>query len=172
MTNSARFPGLRQMLRDRVLVLLVSVCLGTLAAHSQNATWSSTPGTNVWNTDSNWTTPATVPTGTAIFDLSNTTAIQFAPLSTTAVGTLHFDPGAPDYTFSLLDNTLTINAAGIVNDSANSPTLLRDLCHCGGPSAGAADGSAELAFEARTAGNTISSTITFPLPSAISRAML
>ena len=116
----------------------------------------STPGTNDWNTDSNWTTPATVPTGTAIFDLSNTTAIQFAPLSTTAVGTLHFDPGAPDYTFSLLDNTLTINAAGIVNDSANSPTfsVISAIAAVPAPPPARPTASAELNFlGASTAGN-------------------
>src|SRR5258705_1193833 len=63
-----------RMLRDGVLGLLVGVCLGTVAAHAQDATWLATPGSGVWNTAANWT-PATVPTGIATFAGSNTTTI-------------------------------------------------------------------------------------------------
>ncbi len=111
-----------RMLRNGVLILLAGVCLGTVTAYAQDATWLLTPGSSDWNTDANWT-PAAAPTGTATFDASNTTAITFSS-PTTTVGTLQFNALAPAYSFNLsASNTLTITGTGIVNNSSNSPTF-------------------------------------------------
>ncbi|HXM03299.1 MAG TPA: autotransporter-associated beta strand repeat-containing protein, partial [Chthoniobacterales bacterium] len=103
---------------------LAVVCLGVLPAHGQDATWDSAPGSGDWNTATNWS-PATVPTGTATFGSSNTTAITFSAASTT-VGEMLFNAGAPAYTFTFIElgtQTLTITGAGIVNNSSHRPTF-------------------------------------------------
>jgi len=102
---------------DRVLVLITYICLGTVAAHAQNATWLLNPGTGDWNTAANCT-PATVPTGTATFGASNTTTITIS--STTVVGTLQFNAGAPAYTFNV-SAILLVNGTGtLILSGANT----------------------------------------------------
>jgi fibronectin-binding autotransporter adhesin len=89
-------------------------------AQAQNATWLLNPSTPNFNTPANWT-PATVPTGTAIFDLSNTTTLTITQF--TGVGTLQFTAAAPSYTFNL-SASLTITGGGIQGaTSANAPTF-------------------------------------------------
>jgi outer membrane autotransporter protein len=88
--------------------------------------WSASPGSNSWNTASNWV-PAVVPTGTAIFGASNTRSILFPPFTVTSIGTLQFNPGAPAYTFTTsapLFTPIRITGLGIVNDSSNPPTFI------------------------------------------------
>jgi autotransporter-associated beta strand protein len=100
--------------------------LAALPARAQDATWSTAPGSSNFNTAANWT-PATVPTGTAFFGASNTTSIAFQAFTTTSVGTLQFNPGAPAYSFSTppaLSTSISITGAGIVNGSSNAPTFI------------------------------------------------
>ena len=109
------------MLRNRGLLVL-SLCLGPVVVRAQqDATWNFNPtAPNNWGAGGNWT-PAAVPTGTATFGASNGTSITFplyppppsAPCSST--------PERQTYTFSLLDNSLTLNGLGIVNNSSHSP---------------------------------------------------
>jgi fibronectin-binding autotransporter adhesin len=104
-----------------LLVLLVGVGLGTVAARAQS-TWLSNPGSSDLNTATNWV-PATVPTnGTAVFDVSNTTTITFSALHT-SVGTFQFNTLAPAYSFNLSGQTLTFNGAGIFDQSSNAPSF-------------------------------------------------
>src|SRR5271157_894805 len=110
-----------RMLRKGVFVLLAHLCLGIVAARAQNASWLFSPGSSDWNAAANWA-PATVPTGTATFGASHTTTITFSGLHT-SVGTLHFNAGAPAYSFNLSDFDLTITGTGIVNNSSNRPTF-------------------------------------------------
>ena len=114
------------------LLLIASVGFGALAilgpkaAHAQNATWLLNPGSGAFNTATNWN-PAVVPTNTAIFGASNTTSILFLPFTTTSIGTLQFNPGAPAYSFTTsepLFTSISITGAGIVNDSSNAPTFI------------------------------------------------
>src|SRR6476646_1255146 len=49
----------------RIAALLAGVSLSAVSAHAQDAIWNLN-GTGDFNTSANWT-PATVPTGTAIF---------------------------------------------------------------------------------------------------------
>src|ERR1700730_12752627 len=86
------------VIRIGLLLLLLSVYLSTWAAHAQNATWLLNPGSTDWNTTGNWA-PVSVPTGTATFGASNTTAITFS--KSAAVGTLEFDAKAPAYSFEI-----------------------------------------------------------------------
>ena len=107
------------MLRDGLWVLFAGGWLGTVAADAQNATWSSSPGSSVWNTAANWS-PSSVPTGTATFGTSNTMSLTFS--SNASIGSLQFNAGAPAYTFSLAGFSLTMTGSGVVNNSANSTT--------------------------------------------------
>ena len=92
-------------------------------AYAQNATWGANPGSGDWNTSGNWT-PATVPTGTATFDTTTQTNITIS--TPTSIGTLHFNATAPQYAFTVqgAGNVFTVNGAGIVNDSAFSPSFI------------------------------------------------
>ena len=100
--------------------------LAALPARAQDATWSTAPGSSNFNTAANWT-PATVPTGTAFFGASNTTSIAFQAFTTTSVGTLQFNPGAPAYSFTTENNfstSISITGTGIVDGSSNAPTFI------------------------------------------------
>src|SRR5256885_289762 len=78
-------------------------------AMAQDATWLLNPGTGDYNTDANWST-ATVPTGTAFFDTSTTTALSIS--GATSVGGWTFNAGALNYSFS--NNTIfNFTGAGI-----------------------------------------------------------
>src|ERR1700731_514594 len=80
---------------DRVLMSLIGVWLVTIGAHAQDATWSTNPGSGDWNTPANWVptlpVPPTVPTGTASFGTSTTTAIALS--NDAAIGELQFNAG-------------------------------------------------------------------------------
>jgi outer membrane autotransporter protein len=116
--------------RRRTAALFGGVWLGALAtfvpntAHTQNATWNTSPTDNNYNNSANWT-PATVPSGTASFGTSSTTMLTFSAASNTVntVGGWTFNPGASAYQFALPtsnpglnqpSSSLTFNGAGIV----------------------------------------------------------
>ena len=63
--------------------VMASCALWTAPALSQNATWLPPPATPTgdFNTNANWN-PAVVPTGTAFFGLSDTTALSFSANTT------------------------------------------------------------------------------------------
>ena len=77
---------------------------------AQDATWRANPGTNDFDTATNWN-PTQVPAGTASFGMSGTTKLSFS--TNTTVGGFTFNVGASDFTFSN-DKTLTFNGAGII----------------------------------------------------------
>jgi autotransporter-associated beta strand protein len=114
-------------MRTHLLTTTAAVALlAVTSARAQNATWNATPSSGDFNTAANWT-PATVPTGTAFFGASNITSITFQPFTTTSVGALQFNPGAPAYSFSTfpaLFTSINITGAGIVNSSSNAPTFI------------------------------------------------
>jgi autotransporter-associated beta strand protein len=116
--------------RSYFAVLLGSVVLSAFAANAQNAAWRPTPLSPDWNANGNWT-PNSVPTGTATFDVSNTTSLRFSQLNT-SVGTLQFNSLAPGYTFTVVHQcpsvncgiqTVNVNGTGIVNNSGVKPTF-------------------------------------------------
>jgi len=55
--------------------LMAGVCLGAVAAHATDATWSPDAANNNWNDGANWTSspPHVVPDGTATFGASSKT---------------------------------------------------------------------------------------------------
>ena len=93
-----------------------------LPAAAQDATWLLTPGSGNYNTGANWST-GTVPTGTAFFGASNTTALAVTTIGT-QVGGWTFNAGASSYTFT---NTasLNFNGNGIIN--GGSATITNNL---------------------------------------------
>ncbi|WNJ88103.1 autotransporter domain-containing protein [Bosea sp. 685] len=96
------------------VALLAGFALAALAgtAAAQDATWLLNPATGDFNTGGNWT-PATVPTGTASFGVSNTINLTFSA-PTTTIGRWTFDAGASNYTFTNNAQTLDFVGAGIV----------------------------------------------------------
>ncbi|HEY3032913.1 MAG TPA: hypothetical protein VGJ68_22445, partial [Bradyrhizobium sp.] len=112
-TDHSRFvavagPGtalpLRQRRNCRAALLATTALVAVAAllpdvARAQNATWLAAPATNNFNTATNWN-PATVPTGTAFFDTSNTTSLTFSN-AFTVVGGWTFNPGASAYSFTI-----------------------------------------------------------------------
>ena len=98
----------------RIAALLAGVSLSAVAAHAQDATWNLN-GTGDFNTSANWT-PATVPTGTAIFGVSNQTNVTFSA-TTSNINSWTFNAGASSYNFTINPTTIGgINffGAGIV----------------------------------------------------------
>jgi autotransporter-associated beta strand protein len=114
-------------MRAHLLTTTAAVALlAALPARAQDATWSTAPGSSNFNTAANWT-PPTVPTGTASFGASNTTSIAFQAFTTTSIGTLQFNPGAPAYSFTTengFSTPISITGTGIVNNSSNAPTFI------------------------------------------------
>jgi autotransporter-associated beta strand protein len=99
-------------MRIHLLTTTAAVALlAALPARAQNATWLLNPGSGDFNTAGNWT-PATVPTGTAFFGTSNTTALSFS--ADTTIGGWTLNPGASAYTFTIPSETLQFVGAGIV----------------------------------------------------------
>jgi autotransporter-associated beta strand protein len=82
----------------RIAALLAGVSLSAVSAHAQDATWNLN-GTGDFNTSANWT-PATVPTGTAIFGVSNQTNVTFSA-TTTNINSWTFNAGASSYNFTI-----------------------------------------------------------------------
>jgi len=74
----------------RIAALLAGVSLSAVAAHAQDATWNLN-GTGDFNTSANWT-PATVPTGTAFFGVSNQNNVTFSA-TTTNINSWTFNAG-------------------------------------------------------------------------------
>src|SRR5438270_9953638 len=116
--------SLRSDLR-RLFLASTALVLPLAGAQAQNATWQAVPtvagpvaATFDFNANPNWV-PATVPTGTAIFDVTTGPSISFAAAST-ALGTFQFNALAPAYNFTLANATpivLTLTNGGIVNNS-------------------------------------------------------
>jgi hypothetical protein len=119
-----------------ICVLLLGVCLGVTPIHAQDATWLAMPGDGNFNNAANWD-PATVPTGTAFFGISNIADLTFSV--DTTVGGWTFDPGAPAYSFTN-DRVLTFNGAGIaINGGSAAITNNGGLQFLNGSSAGSAE---------------------------------
>ena len=118
--------GHRARLHRIAAAMLASTALVAAAcpALAQDATWLLNPGSGDFKTAANWT-PATVPTGTAFFGVSNTTALSFS--STTAVvGGFTFNAGASAYTFTV-GSGLGFSGAGIVINGGSATIINNDL---------------------------------------------
>jgi autotransporter-associated beta strand protein len=113
--------SIRLVALRRILFFSIAATTLALPALAQNATWRTAPATNDFNSGPNWS-GGSVPTGTASFGQSTTTGLALS--ASTTLGTLRFNAGAPAYTITLgSGNSLGLTGAGIVNNSANAPTL-------------------------------------------------
>jgi outer membrane autotransporter protein len=117
-------------MRLRIAALLAGVSLSAVAAHAQDAAWNNpatvagpVAGTFDLNANANWT-PATVPTGTALFGVSSTPNISFS--ASTTIGGWTFNPGASNYTFTN-GHTLIFNGAGIVINGGSATIINNDI---------------------------------------------
>jgi autotransporter-associated beta strand protein len=105
-------------MKTRALVILPLILLFSVEMlRAGSATWSLNPGSDDWNTATNWT-PATVPGGpgdTATFGLSNSpSAVVTTP---TELYEIVFNSGASPFTISSTWDELTISGVGITNNS-------------------------------------------------------
>ena len=86
----------------RIFCIVTGILLSTFSAGAQDATWLSNPGSNDLDVAPNWST-GTVPTGTAFFGTSNTTALATSGSGQT-FGGWTFNAGASSYTIALSPN--------------------------------------------------------------------
>ena len=108
------------------ILLACSIFLPPLALAS-DATWGLSPTSNDWGTADNWT-PSMVPTGTATFDISNTTHLSVA--EDRSVDSLVFNPGASAFTIKTEPAlhrsavTFSITGAGFINNSGITQNII------------------------------------------------
>jgi autotransporter-associated beta strand protein len=101
----------RLVRRLRIALLASSaLCAAALPAAAQDATWLLAPGSGDFNTAANWSPPP-VPTGTAHFAASGTTALSLS--ANTTMGSWTFNAGSPAYTFLTNGHTLEFTRFGI-----------------------------------------------------------
>jgi autotransporter-associated beta strand protein len=111
-------------MRAHLLAIPVAAALlAPMPTQAQDATWGSSPNTSLYKDPSNWT-PATVPTGTAFFNATTTSALTITG-TTTTVGGWTFNSGAPAYFFAVGPGQLQFDGAGIViNAGSATPTII------------------------------------------------
>ncbi|MCA0400286.1 MAG: autotransporter domain-containing protein [Proteobacteria bacterium] len=124
-------------------------------ACAQNATWQTNPGSGDFFDGSNWT-PGSVPTGTATFGTSSTTALTLGSSATFDGWTLA--AGASNYTFTVsASTTQSFMGTGIsINGGAATITNIGSLEFRNSSTAGSAtitNNNALNFFETSTAGN-------------------
>jgi autotransporter-associated beta strand protein len=107
------------------LSMVVGLCLGTVNAEAQNATWTGASSGD-FNTASNWS-PGSVPTGIATFTNLGPSAVSINADPANTINELLFANSAPAYTFTLNGSTtdLIFGSAGpgIVNNSSFAPSF-------------------------------------------------
>ena len=116
----------------RTFVVLAAALLALLLCASNqvfadSATWNLNPISGDWNTAANWT-PNAVPTGTATFDVSNTTDISVS--LTADIGSIVFNPAASAFTIrtdpAVRQNSVNFNITGlgVINNSGITQNLV------------------------------------------------
>ncbi|WP_342731086.1 autotransporter domain-containing protein [Bradyrhizobium sp. B117] len=91
--------------------LALAWALPAAPSRADDATWLPSPPSNDYSAGANWSTHS-VPTGTAYFDVSNTT--NLLNTSDQTIGGWTFNLGASDYTFTNSNAIFGFNGAGIV----------------------------------------------------------
>ena len=92
-------------------------------AYAVDATWLDIPVNSNWNTNFNWNTNAPVnPDDTATFTNSTITTPTLS--SNVTIESITFASGADAFTILTGTNTLTLQGAGIVNNSTNVQTII------------------------------------------------
>lgn len=109
-----------QLSRLRISVIIVLLCGSTSVALAGSATWQQDPANGDWNTPTNWN-PATVPndpSDVATFSVSNQTSVTVT--DDIVLNSIVFQPDASPFTISTSSPfaSVTINGAGVINNSA------------------------------------------------------
>jgi hypothetical protein len=142
----------------RALLVAVSLFLATSTqALAVDAVWLPNPGSGVWNTGSNWSTSPIAPVNpgdTATFNTSTQTSLTLS--SNATVESITFQPGASAFTVGTTGNVLTVQGAGILNNSVRTQAIINNG-QTNGQTINQAGGTLEF-FNSSTAGN---ATITF-----------
>jgi autotransporter-associated beta strand protein len=114
--------NIRQAIKLRVAVTVLTVGAGVSATFAATYTWSGAAGDNNWSTAANWA-GGVAPTndGTAAIVLAGTNQLSPNVDATWDVSSLTFNSTAG--AFVLGGNSLTIRAGGITNSSANPQTI-------------------------------------------------
>lgn len=95
--------------------------MGTVAAHAVDGTWVG-PFME-WTTGTNWSSTPTVPDNTATF-ANNGAPNELTIAAPVSINTINFTAGAPIYGFTTFGaGSLTINGAGIINQSSQIPVF-------------------------------------------------
>ena len=124
-----------------VLLLAGFTTLLSASVNAGSATWSLTPGTNLWNDAQNWT-PATVPNSTtdvATFGTSETTSVIVGLArdfggAENKIDSIVFTPNASTYTLTstaslpgiYYSDLLEFYGVGIVNESAKTQNFVTE----------------------------------------------
>jgi outer membrane autotransporter protein len=111
--------------------------------------WLLNPDSGDWNTGTNWSTSPNAPVNpgdTATFNSSTQTSLTLS--SNATVESITFQPGASAFTIDTNGNALTIQGAGIVNNSGKTQTITNNGNVFLGPAVGITK-----FFNASTAGN-------------------
>lgn len=103
----------------------ITVAIGAVPANAQDATWRSDPASGDFSTASNWD-PATVPTGTAFFEVSNTTTVTNARATT--VGGLTLKENAGAYVFNN-EALIIFDGDGFVVEGGSATFLNNDTAN-------------------------------------------
>ena len=102
------------------------------ASRAGSATWNLNPGSNDWNTATNWT-PSTVPNGpadTATFAVSNAIGVSLSLF--TEVNGIVFTSGASAFTITASPTlSLTISGPGLTNNSGKTQGFLASVTGSG-----------------------------------------
>ena len=108
-----------------LMSVAVMASFAAMPVYAQNATWLwlPNPASGDFHSPANWT-PATVPTGTAFFGPSDTTALTFSDLPAT-LGGWTFNVGAGAYTFTknVSGHPLQFDGAGIVVNGGSATII-------------------------------------------------
>ena len=123
-TNIQPPTKLPRVLPTAIVALLVFVAT-SIPALAVDAVWLPNPGSADWNTGTNWSPPSAPvnPGDTATFNTSMTTSLTLSDIAT--VESITFNPGASAFTIGTDANTfLTIEGAGIVNNSGQTQTII------------------------------------------------
>jgi hypothetical protein len=143
-------PGIPVTSIHAFLVVLSLFVATPTQVFAVDAVWLLNPGSGDWNTGSNWSTSPTAPVNpgdTATFNTSGQTSLTLSGNAT--VESITFQPGASAFTISNNQNVLTVQGAGIVNNSGNTQTNINN----GGPASSVVIVGTTEFMDASTAGN-------------------
>jgi hypothetical protein len=127
---SKKLPGILTVLMRSCIVVPSLFVAAPLSMLAVDAVWLDTPGSDVWNEGSNWSTSPIAPVkqgDTATFKTSTQTLLKLMATATVSgnatVESITFNPGAPPFTINTNGNTLKIEGAGTANASGKPQTI-------------------------------------------------